>query len=498
MNRTILVIGIIFLLIGASVVSSTGKKVEDYTVNNIFLKSVNNQKGPLSCDHLGYVFSNGQDCFLYEFILDNPDDLTCVCGGSGGYSMSGVTWSCDECIYWVEYATGILWGIDPDSCDMWEVGGGGQGLNCLAYDSVTYRMYGTYVPSGYTDVLIEVNPDTGEQTELFELDYSGGVMIGIAFDAEGVLYGWDLVTDSLWIIDIETETVEEVGTLGINLNYATPGDFCKEDDILYLVVNNPYSSNLYFYDKETGDCELIDNFPPYATVTGLVIPYECYDTTPPVTTITLDPPEPNGCNGWYVSDINVTLNATDDMSGVKTIYYKIPGDDWKNYSGDSIRILLDHDCLIGFFEFYSVDNAGNQEEIQSVDINIDQLPPPRCLWFEVVGGNPLQGWIIEITAYLIDNCSGMDRVEFYLNGGLQSVVSGPGPYYQWSWTYFGDLEVDVGVYCCDIAGNCAYYEIPIKSSRNIFQFLMHPLFFQLLERYPLLGRFLNLIQWSRI
>jgi hypothetical protein len=29
---------------------------------------------------------------------------------------------------------------------------------------------------------------------------------------------------------------------------------------------------------------------------------------------------------------------------------------------------LDQDCLIGWIEFYSVDNGGNQEEIKSVYI----------------------------------------------------------------------------------------------------------------------------------
>jgi len=37
------------------------------------------------------------------------------------------------------------------------------------------------------------------------------------------------------------------------------------------------------------------------------------DTTPPVTTISFGPLYPDGYNGWYVSDVTITLEATDDM-----------------------------------------------------------------------------------------------------------------------------------------------------------------------------------------
>ena len=98
------------------------------------------------------------------------------------------------------------------------------------------------------------------------------------------------------------------------------------------------------------------------------------DTTPPVTTITFDPPVPNGLNGWYVTDVNVTLNATDDLSGVKTIYYQINGGPLESHDGDYFNFTLDHDCLDGYIEYYSVDNEGNVEQVKSVRISIDQLP----------------------------------------------------------------------------------------------------------------------------
>jgi hypothetical protein len=378
------------------------------------------------------------------------------------------------------------------------IGGGGIGCNGLAWDVVTNRLFG--VSSTH---LIQYDPETGEQEIIGSFGLSGKYIIGIAISVDGTAFIWDVLfngSSTLWEVDLGTAEVTEVGPIGLTLTYAQDGDFCKEDDTLYLATYTTYpnvGNYLYECDIETGSCSLVGEFQGEVEVSLFVIPYTCCNS-PPVTTISFDPPEPNGCNGWYVSDVNVTLNATDE-DGVKTIYYKIPGEDWKSHSGDSIKILLDHDCLIGTIEFYSVDNDENQEGVKSADINIDQLPPDIGLWFEVVSGNPLTGWVLEFTAYITDNCSGADgRVEFFLNGGLQSIVTGAGPYYQWSWTYFGGLEVDVGVNCCDMACNCVFYEISVKSSRNNIQSLIHPLFFRLLERFPLLGRFLGNVNGRNI
>lgn len=165
------------------------------------------------------------------------------------------------------------------------------------------------------------------------------------------------------------------------------------------------------------------------------------DNTPPITTFALDPPEPNGENGWYVSDVNVTLNATDDMSGVKEIYYRVAESVWNVHTGDFLIFTLDFDCLEdGLIEFYAVDFAENKEEIKSFTIDIDQLPPFVDLTWEVVGGNPLDGWEIVFTATANDECSGVEGVEFYLNDVLQETVSGPGPTYSWMLLYFPPMS----------------------------------------------------------
>ena len=54
---------------------------------------------------------------------------------------------------------------------------------------------------------------------------------------------------------------------------------------------------------------------------------ETADTTPPRTTHALDPAQPDGDGNWYVSPVEVTLNATDNDggSGVDRTEYRFAG-----------------------------------------------------------------------------------------------------------------------------------------------------------------------------
>jgi hypothetical protein len=161
------------------------------------------------------------------------------------------------------------------------------------------------------------------------------------------------------------------------------------------------------------------------------------DTTPPVSTHSLDPPDPNGENGWYVSDVNVTLNATDDMSGVKEIKYRVNDGYPQTITGSEGTFLITQaddkdDCKV---EYWAIDNFGNVESSHTFYIDMDQTKPTIDLTYEVIGGNPWIGWDIIFTATCSDATSGMDHVEFYLNGELRETVYGYGPTYEWEYHY---------------------------------------------------------------
>ncbi len=145
------------------------------------------------------------------------------------------------------------------------------------------------------------------------------------------------------------------------------------------------------------------------------------DTTPPVTTCTLNPPEPNGNNSWYVSDVEVTLNATDDMSGVNRTEYRINNGSIKTYT-EPFYVFQDGEHTL---EYRSIDYAGNVEDWKSVEFKIDQTGPIIGITYEI-SGNPRKGYKIYPFAHCEDYTSGVERVVFY----------------KWKWDGYFELYVD--------------------------------------------------------
>ena len=87
------------------------------------------------------------------------------------------------------------------------------------------------------------------------------------------------------------------------------------------------------------------------------------DTTPPVTTCLL-----NGTmNGdIYISDVTVTLTATDTESGVNYTMYKLDNGSWASYSTPFVVSANGTHAV----SYYSEDNAGNIETIKTSNFTI--------------------------------------------------------------------------------------------------------------------------------
>ncbi|MBE0430030.1 MAG: hypothetical protein IBX61_09215, partial [Thermoleophilia bacterium] len=155
---------------------------------------------------------------------------------------------------------------------------------------------------------------------------------------------------------------------------------------------------------------------PTSGVIALEVPE---DTTPPVTTA--DPSE-----GWFNEAFDVTLSATDEASGVEVTKYRI------NYEGDcpdwecdiQVPDQQDEDLWTVYegpiaideegeymIEFFSVDNAGNAEEVSTVLVGLDATPP-------VTTADPSEGWFNEafdVTLSATDEASGVEVTKYRIN-----------------------------------------------------------------------------------
>jgi len=134
-----------------------------------------------------------------------------------------------------------------------------------------------------------------------------------------------------------------------------------------------------------------------------------HDTRPPVTTHHFD--GVMGDNNWFVSNVTVTLTAVDDSAGVDYTMYKLNEGEWMEYEGS----FLVTDDAVHTLCYYSVDRVGNKEVVKEVELKIDQTSPTINLTWD--GENS------KLVADVIDNTSGIAKVEFYLNGKLLGEVT---------------------------------------------------------------------------
>jgi len=253
---------------------------------------------------------------MFYFALDDPGEYNYLqCSITPGSIFGGSTYGCDD-IWYITGENGILYGIDIFTCEYWCIGGGGVDILDLAYDPINYKMYGC----GDDCNFYIIDQCTGEQKQIGLL---GCCVRFMAFDAEGVLYGWGGQGQcGLCIIDTETGATTDVCGLGISINYITGGDFCRETDTLYLTAYIS-TGQLYKCDKETGACTFIGTIGSGIEVWYAMIPNNCTLNSYPEKP-TISGPD----NGVINNEYNFTIVTTD--SDGDDIYYLI---DWgDNYT----------------------------------------------------------------------------------------------------------------------------------------------------------------------
>jgi len=376
-------------------------------------------------------------------------------------STSGTMYGCSGTdLYTVNMATGAsTWvgsfGIYPD-CTM----------AGIAFDD-TGNLYGDEL---FTDSLYQINLSTGIATLIGPLginlnfaqdmayDNDTDILYLSAYTTQGELYTCNVITGAATLVgafqggaeitgfaipygEVTDTTPPEITNIEANPNPQTTGgsvnitcDVTDDTAVDEVWVNITYpdatSQNFsmiegsYYFKQTYTEIGTYNYFiwandtsgnSNISTIYTFKIQEEP-DITPPVTTHSFDPATPDGDNGWYVSNVTITFTSTDDMSGVASTKYSLDnGVTWTTYTG-----AWPFDVIVGDFKhqllYYSADNAGNVEPTNGpFDFKVDTTKPESFFYsFPIVFG-PFIVCILNF-GLVRDVCSGLDRVDFYVNG----------------------------------------------------------------------------------
>ncbi len=195
---------------------------------------------PAAPTDMGYAQDVRNDRFV-SFALNNWPGQTIISVDNSVYGMDfdptgTILYALNDTtgqLGTIDLATGAFTGLV--SCPP---GGGAANWSGLTIDPMSGVFYG----STATDLFI-IDPATGASTLVGS--FGTTLMIEIAINAEGAMYGHDIGTDSIYSIDIATGAATLIGLTGYAANYAQGMDFDNDDGTLYIWLYMGSDANVY-------------------------------------------------------------------------------------------------------------------------------------------------------------------------------------------------------------------------------------------------------------
>ncbi|MHA1974872.1 MAG: OmpL47-type beta-barrel domain-containing protein, partial [Candidatus Hodarchaeales archaeon] len=314
--------------------------------------------------HSGYcwsVFFNGDASLLVTAGDDNLVKTWYVSNASLHKTFSGHTNRVTNAIFAPDGKTIASAGWD-DTVILWNLTDKSK-INILTghtqnVGSITFNNNGSLLASGSWDHTIKIwNPDTGSLINTFT-GHTGSVS-GLAFtpDTKKLVSGGTDESVRIWYVSNTTlintfvEHSADVNDIDIN-------------PFQDLIASGGNDNKVILYRGYLGYIQ---------------------DNTPPETSFAIsgDPGE----NDWSIHDLQVSLSATDDLSGVANTYYSLDNKTWYVYS-DPITLSEDKFNLL---YYYSVDNANNIESIKSAPLALqitDTTVDDRLIRLKMVNTTP--------------------------------------------------------------------------------------------------------------
>jgi hypothetical protein len=329
------------------------------------------------------------------FDSSNPGSITLLAPTESIDFISSCTWA-EDTWFGAEYASygnDNIYTIDETNGDMTLLGQTGLGtisLNGMAFDPVGEVLYG-----GSSTDLYTIDMNDGSATLVGSYGPGGpdgynNIMISIASDADGNLYGVECgysVDNAFYSIDKATGAATFIGNTGLDLFYAQDLAFDKDDDVLYLAAEGFFKSNapmngrarnpdnqknpgaFYTIDVSTGAAAYAGAFENDIEVSGLAIPYtleppECWGLGPHPVSVKV-----KNYGGWPESFFDVCVDII-DMDTMLPVYQEcVP-----------VLMVLDpeDEVIIDTFPPFAGDTPGDYEIIACTYLMGDANPNNDC------------------------------------------------------------------------------------------------------------------------
>jgi len=226
-----------------------------------------------------------------------------------------------------------------------------------------------------------------------------------------------IYNDTLYISPSESIKVVSIDTIDVMASYYAVytmdgnlvQDWKEGDCFLLPTVSGIYYYRISYYSKDfLGNTSL-----PQDT-------FFCIDINPPITNIEIGTPKYVTEKLYLTSQTPITLIASDDISGVRCIRFKIGDGEWIEVDSSiaSFNVTgMDGEYII---QYYSIDNAGNNEDIKNITISLDNTPPLSSLEIgepKYISDKSYVKGITGIKISVIDEGCGVEYSEYRIDNG---------------------------------------------------------------------------------
>lgn len=182
------------------------------------------------------------------------------------------------------------------------------------------------------------------------------------------------------------------------------------------------------------------------------------DPYPPETTASIEPASPSGLNNWYISDVTLTLSATDNLGGSgvdKTQYSLDNGSTWFPYNQ---HVVFSSDGQFNIL-YRSIDIVGNEEQEKSISFKIDKTPPSTPVTILPLDGDSLVNPVI-----FFGEAEPLTTMTLYDNGlPILTTICDPSGIW-WVSTELNEGSHSITATSTDQAGNTSLLSTPVNVS----------------------------------